>query len=693
MPDLATYNALAAIADPAERLAASEVDAAFRALDASAGVVAALEACAARLGMPYRTVRNKYYAWRKSGPAALADGRKRGKAPARSKWEAEFLRRCEDDTNTSMNAWRGMMADFRAGKVLQGIGDWRACWMAERPFEAVPAECPPDFVPQGATYANLMRASKRNPDLLFSIAVNRQGRRAAHRFLLPVLKSRAGLPVGAVTQWDDVWHNTDVLVAGSAKAVQPLEFAGYDYASGFKRASLVKPRLVRADGTRENLSEQMFRFLFAFDHIATGFHRGGVTDVIEHGTTAIREPVERRIKSIPGFGALIALRRSGILSEQAHAGLAIGCGGGNFRMKALVEQGHNAMHDRLASLPGSRGRDAEHLRESQPAMVKYEERLLAAAARIDPRAAAMLQAGLMSFDEYNSAFRAIEAALMDDPEHRLEGWEGKDVREYRFGASSPWLPASGILDMAPDQAAAIGAYLAAHPEDRRIRPMSRREAWSAGAADLVRVPKWEMPYFLDPDKDFREAVVRDDGLVGISDRFWFGRDELLYRAAVKTREGYVQAVPPRTRVMACFNPLMPEALWLVSREDGRLLGMAPQYSRAPQYDRVAVLEAMGAQARDLAAKLMPVRGRHQAQAEERVARIAANEAVLAAAKNGAPSAAGAPAGRLGAARPASLDEISGAGDAGAAPCPGTEDDGADAAGFLAGITTAQDKEE
>ena len=38
-------------------------------------------------------------------------------------------------------------------------------------------------------------------------------------------------------------------------------FSGYDVASGFKCCSIMKPRFARADGVRDNLKEQQFRFL------------------------------------------------------------------------------------------------------------------------------------------------------------------------------------------------------------------------------------------------------------------------------------------------------------------------------------------------------------------------------------------------------------------------------------------------
>lgn len=675
-----TYAALARIPDPRERQLAAEwaeAVAEARATAAPGRIGEAVEALARRFGVSVATARRRWDAYGLRGPEGMVRGNRVPRHAARSRWEAVFRRYCENDRNTSVNAWRLMIDDLRAGRALEGVGTWRDCWAAEHPFEAAPPECPRDYVPLGASYNNLLRAARSNPDFLFSIAATRLGRKAAHRFLLPVLKTRLGLPVGAMTEYDDVWHNTDVLVPGHPKAVQPLEFAGYDVASGFKRSSLVKPRLVRADGARDNLKEQQFRFLFAYDHIVAGFHRDGVTDIVEHGTTAIRDKVRRQIAGIPGWGRLITIRDSGVLSEQAHAGLFIGNGGGNFRLKALCEGAHNIMHNRLASLPGSRGRDAEHMHESQAALVKYEERLLAAAAKLPPDLAAFIEAGLLTFDQYMAAFRQIEASLMDDPEHALEGWAGKEVAEYSLGGGA-WRPASELLDMGDGERAAIAAFLSAHPECRRVRPMSRREAWAAGQRDLVRVDEWEMPAFLDAKLDAVELTVRDNGLVGIRNELYFGRDEVFYQAgAMKDRDGYVRAIPPRTRILAEFNPLVPGKIWVLSKEDGRTLGVCPVYNRAPAYDRRAVEAAMGAQSHDLASKLLPLRGRHQEEAENRARRLAANRAILA-----------------GAASPGPLDKVplvpvpAGAGAAAAAPDEpfSAEDDADGVASFLDGIT-------
>lgn len=662
MNGMSTYEGLAAVSSMKARVAAVEWRELMLEIAAapSSMRVRLMRQKAAQGVAPYGTIRNKFYAYQRQGDAALVDRRRCREMSGRNPWVECYMTYVEDDLNTSMGGYRAMMADFRSGRVMAGgVGTWRDVWRRERAEEALPEECPYDWTPHGATYANLQAAAKADPDYCFSIASSRRGRKAAHRFLLPVLTTRAGLPVLAKVEYDDVWHNTDVMVGG--RACQPLEFAGYDVASGFKCSSLMKPRFARADGVRDNLKEQMFRFLFAYDHIRRGFHRGGIENVVEHGTTAIRQNVERQIRAIPGMGELITIRRSGILSEQVHAGLFVGSGGGNFRMKALCEGAHNILHNRTAALVGGRGRDAEHMHESHAALVRYEERLMAAAAKLPEEFALKLQAGLMTFPEYQEAFRQIEDQLMRDPEHRLEGWDGKVVQEWRLSAASnEWRTAAELAEMGredPHGARAIAAVIGRDPALRRVRPMSRWEAYMEGmrCGEIVRVDEWYLPHFMDVEKDAIRVTVRANGLIGFRNELLYGRDEMLYRAAARNHAGWQQALPAGAKALALFNPMMPEKIWLVDGGDGHTMGTCPLYNRAPAYDRRAVEAKMGEQSRDLAEKVLPVRGRHQAAAEARAERMSWNLRVMKAAEGGPRIAACDGEGY-------SLDELNGAGE-------------------------------
>ncbi|MBQ7251459.1 MAG: hypothetical protein IJS32_02530 [Kiritimatiellae bacterium] len=628
---LATYRRLAPRTAPAARTRiarrAELVASVAEAVAGGEGVVPAIARVAERCRIPAGSLKRWYYAWKKSGDDALIDARHNSRGSSAAKWLPVFKTYAERDLNTTRNAWRKMISDLRDGKVFPGLGSWSDLWAAEHPFSPLPDRCDPAWIPSGASYPSLMRALRADPDGVFALAASRRGMRAAHAHVLPVLTTRRGLPVGAIYEFDDVWHNIDIMLP-TGKVAQPLEFAGYDVASGYKCMSVVKPRFVAEDGTRSNLKEQQFRFAFAAHMVSVGFHKAGVRCVVEHGTTAIRPPVERKIRLIPGFGSLISFARSGILSEQVHAGLFIGSGGGNFRFKALVESSHGVMHNRTASLPGNRGRDAEHMHESRDALVKYEEKTFAELEKWGgPGFGARMQSGLLSFDEYVSAFRRAEAEVMDDPIHRLEGWDERTVAEYRLGPGAPWRNAEELMDMDPAGANAIAAFLAVHPDCRRRRFMTRREVWARGQAELIRFPLFEMPAFLD-ESDTREVVVRQDGTFGFRDALYFGRDEVLYRAEARSFEGAVRRFAPGTRLTVFWNPILPDQVWVVDRDSGITIGTAPLHVRAPTYDQDAIKRAMGAQSHDLARKVLPIRGRHQREAEERAARMSVNAELL-----------------------------------------------------------------
>ena len=641
--DVELYRAAGRITCPKMReLIAQRREAVGRINAAPRGkTVDAISAEAKALGVAYATMRTLYYKWVSHGDEALIDQRKVPKAVGANMWVGVFKRYCENDKNTSSNAWNIMMRDFRLGtvdgsastyaEVFSAVGTWRDVWSRENPHRPAPDGYPSGWVPNGASYGNLQKAAMRDPDHLFQISASRLGRKAAHKFLIDVLKTRVGVPVGALRQWDDVWHNFDVRMPFSDEVAQPIEFAGYDVASAFKCDSVMKPRFTRLDGKRDNLKEQTFRFAFGAAMCVTGFHKDGITNIVEHGTAAIRDPVRRQIALIPHYGGLIKFAQSGILSEQVHAGLFIGEGAGNFRMKPLVEVSHNLLHNATAHLPGNRGRDAEHMHESRGALVRYEERMIAAAKKLPPDTAAMIEYGLLTFDEYTAAFRLVEREFMRDCEHRLEGWDSRQVQEYSTALNptdGDWHNVRELLDMAPDEARAIAAFLVTHRSNVRNRYMSRYEVWMAGQQEFIRTPLMEMPSFLD-ERDMIELTVRDNGTIDFCNGYFYGRDKMIYRVdALRTPSGYAARIEPRSRQLVLYNPFTPDQVWIINRDNGSTIGMAPIHSRAPMMDKVAIERSMGVQSHDLARKVMPVRGRHMPEAVARAERMGRNQAAL-----------------------------------------------------------------
>jgi hypothetical protein len=349
-----------------------------------------------------------------------------------------------------------------------------------------------------------------------------------------------------------------------------------------------------------------------FAHCVTGFHKAGTTNIVELGTAAIRDNVRQQISLIPHYGNLIKIENSGILSEQVHAGLFIGGGAGNFRMKPLVECSHNLLHNATAHLPGNRGRDAEHMHESRGALVRYEESLIKAAQKLTPETTAMIEYGLLTFDEYTAAFRIVERGFMLGCDHRLEGWDDNVIKEYstaREPTDYDWHNASELLTMPEAEARTIAAFLATHRNNVRTRFMSRYEVWMAGQADLIRVPLMEMPAFLD-DRDMIELTVRDNGTIDFSNGYFYGRDKMIYRVdTLQTPGGWAaRHIAPRQKVLVKYNPFTPDQVWIIDRDNGATIGMAAIHSRAPMMDQVEIERSLGVQSHDLARKIMPVRG-------------------------------------------------------------------------------------
>ena len=629
-----------------ERLKVAHLEERFREIaGAPRGTKTAVMALVARQeGIPFKTVERKFGEWRRHGACAIADKRKFLRADAATSAErvffADFKRYAARDLNTSAGGYNAMLRDMRMGKAFS-FGTWRDLWAREFPLEAVPAVCPANWTPRGFTYQNMMRLLSADPNWAMQKAWSRQGQFAASAYMLPVIRSRVGLEVGQVYQADDVWHNIDVYAAGIKGTFQPLEFAIYDVASAYKAGSLIKPRMLTVDKatgkeTRDNLKEQQFRFLLAHLVCTTGFHKSGVNFILERGTTAIRENVQRQVKSIPYFGKLFNFSTSGILNTPAHKGMFIGNAGGNPRMKSLCECAHNILHNATAFLPGNRGRDAAHIHESRNAAVKYSEKQIELASRIDPVLVEKLCLPILEFKNYLQYFQIIEAEVMDRHEHSLEGWADRETLEYRLSETSDeWRAVEELADMPPERAKAVHAVVATNPGAlMRKRKMSRREVWKAGQKNLVKLPLIYMPAFLDP-RDMKEATVRPDGTIVFKDAVYFPGEKRHYIAVYKDLNGISRRLTPGEKVHFYFNPMgtLANHIWIATA-DGEVLGIAEALKTAAWADAHSIEVAMGQKQAQIAEVMGEFRASHVEDAAMFEAREEYNKQLLQAAKDG-----------------------------------------------------------
>ena len=624
----------------AERDKVSQLEERFAEVEGADAKTAMLHMVASQMGMPFKTIERKYYAWRSGGRDAIADKRRISRGAKDNPFYRIFKTYAERNLNESKDAWRDMMKDFRNDKVF-AFGTWRDIWKEEFRFEAVPPVCPSNWTPKGATYQNLMRLYSRDPARAMSLAWSRQGQFASLKHALPVVRSRVGLKPGQVYQADDVWHNINVFSSGIKGLFQPLEFAFYDIASAFKPESLMKPRALTIDPktgkeTRDNLKEFQFRLALAHLVCCTGFHKDGVRFVLEHGTTAIRANVQRRIASIPVFGKLIRFEASGKKNEPAHKGLFIGSPGGNPRMKSLCEGAHNILHNATAALPGSRGRDAAHMHESTGALVKYAEKMLQQANEIDPVLAQLLQLPVLDYRTYQQYFYKIEDSVMDRREHDLEGWQENEELCYFDEGKNAWESVGELANKSPEAAAIIIAKCQGNPKLLKMCKMSRRQVWRKGLKDLVRLPLIEMPAFLDP-RDVKEETVRPDGTIVFKDAVYYPGEKKIYLARYTDRNGLPHMLAPGQKVKFYWNPIgeLAKHIWIAADdEEHSVLGMAPALKTARWTDPESIKVAAGQQMAQIAALMSDTRARHAEDAAMLEAKKKINKLILDAAKTG-----------------------------------------------------------
>ena len=581
-------------------------------------------------GLDQASLVRKYYKWLHAGRNmnALVNRSRLPKRFEKNPAGNIYKKYAENNQRGSREAWRQMIRDLCAGRDLPGIGTWLQVWERERPGQRIPDQCPYSLSnpPEGMTYSNLQRYAKLSA---FEKTASRIGLGAARQYILPVLTTRVGLQPGQYYQFDDMWHDMDVNFYGQPKGLRPQEFACYDVFSASKIAYGIRPQLINAEtGKRETLKEKEMRFMAVHILCDIGFHKDGCTFILEHGTAAIRAEMQARIERHAGRET-IKFQRSGILGEQVHEGMFPGAGGGNFRVKALIESLHSLSHTIAAALPGQVGKDRNHYPERHAGASSYNESLIKAAMKMPYERARMLVSPLLHFDVYVSLVAELYARMDDRDWHALEGWEkaGLMISEFCLAPGENWIPMDNLLAMNPDQRAAVTAFIQTRPELQRVRRLSPREVWTRGKPNLTRLSKFLVPELLNRE-DGRLMKVQPNGTIVFEDRY-LGPGKHIYYATVETPDKYMQALCREQEYLVHVTPYHPESAYISNAASGALIGIAPRYDLAQRFDQHALETLMGAQAHDMKLLSDPIRDRHQDEAAAREAMIRWNEDVKA----------------------------------------------------------------
>jgi hypothetical protein len=633
-PVTATVDPLFAKLTPEHRASVWALEDAMRTIDSSRNVVKACKAVANAMiherGYSASMLRKKYYAWVAGGRSwtTLVNKSKapeRVKALPREAVEQIYKAYCERNQRCSKRAWHNFMCDLRLGKVFKGLGDWRDLWRMCYIGERVPEKCPTDWTPPGMTYRNLQRYASLTP---FEIKATRIGMKAASMMVPSIYSTRVGLLPGQVYQFDDMWHDMELVMPGESKQlVRPLEFACVDVASTYKIAYGLKPQIRDEEtGKRENLKE--IEMLWHVCHILTevGFHQSGSVWCVEHGTAAIRDPIRRAIDKLTG--GLIQYRDSDILGESVHKGMWNGSGKGNFRSKALVEASHRLLHYAAASLPGQTGGSAREDRpEGLDGLEAYEEKMLKAMETLDPRLVERIAHGGLSWSGYGRVIDTIYRQIYSRTDHKIEGWEQNDwvEAEWSMDGRGDWRSTRDI-PMLPAHIQQAALEAARTPGFTRMRRLSPVEVWQQYQHVLARIPLWSIVDILGMD-NAKRVTVRQNMTIEFQNRR-FSPDPIRYLGVVTTPDGHTMQLSPEREYALFVTPYNLAKAVIADRFTGQVLGIADRWAATNPLDTITVHAMQEHQARVKAALVAPIQERHQEEADDRLAAIAHNEMIL-----------------------------------------------------------------
>lgn len=536
-------------------------------------IAAALERVARQMGVSARTARRKYDLAKEHGWRGLID---RAKAPERrlnglhpatiEHWQKLVTM----NQRAARPAYRALVRSFRAGELIPGV----------------PADAPRDRLPEGWSYANLMRHMPTR----FEITALRQGRSAARSVGPLVYTTRRDLFVGSHYVFDDLVHDHFVNVLGTAKTGRPVEFHALDLYSACKFAWGQRVRTEsEITGRMEGLREENMRALVAQCLACHGYSERGTVMMVEHGTAAIREDLERLLYDVSG--GRITVQRSGMEGDPAHIGQYAGRGRGNFRFKAALEVLGSLIHNELGMLPGQTGLSVERRPEETHGLLKHNDALVQAFVGLSqerPDLAAMLRFPVLSDRQFLEICLNVYGRINARTEHELEGWD---------------------LHVVPDES-----------RPGRVRRMSPMEVWRQGHRALTRFRADQVAMVL-----YREALIVE---------------RTVSRAAIEFDDAELSADSVRFDCAAfrdgekygtLLNPFAPDLLFLFDAR-GRYVGVAPRLHRASRADADELRREFGRVNKVFTERLAPVARLGREVAEQRIADLRHNAEVLAAAQ-------------------------------------------------------------
>ena len=580
-------------------------------------------------GLSEASVRMAYYRWLAGNRnwVSLANRRRIGKATCARQLSQTYKAYCERNQRSSKAAYDAWLRDIRAGKRIDGIGDWADLWRETYPTETVPTVCPADFVPLGLTYRNMQRVGGLSR---YEALASRQGAIAALRAAPSVYSTRVGLAVGAIFEFDDLTHDNVIDVGNNVRGVRPQEFACLDVASAYKCAWGIKPEILKDDGTRERLKEREMRYLAAYVLTCVGYRPQGTIWILEHGTAAIRDEMRKAIATLTRDA--VRFETSGILGEQVHGGLWPGRGQGVPGIKAHLESSFNLVHNVAAALPAQTGSNSRETKPEQLAGIeKYHQDLLKASAALPEETQRRLMLPVLRLGEFQESIATLYKVIHDRRDHALEGWDAAGNTEhcFRFSPAQPWMSISGALAAVNDPAkkAILEQAILTIAERREVR-MSPSEVWHRDAAKLTRLDHWaNVPLLAGEERCVRRDRLTRKGELCFEDRY-FGPGQHRFYPVVTTPDGRRELLSDRRDYALILTPYDPARIYVCEPGSLVCLGFAERMVPGSRIDLDSMHRLMGKRAEVVGMLNEPIAERHQDEAQARQALMEHNDAVL-----------------------------------------------------------------
>ena len=506
--------------------------------------------------------------------------------------------------------WQGLQIQF-GRKSKPAYREFHRRFMAGEMIPGIPPGICRDFKPLGYSESSL---SKIHPTP-FEATAARIGRAAAAAFRPKVITTRVGLHVGEFMEFDDLWHDFEVVLRGRREPMRLLQLHALDVYSACQFARGIKLR-ARDEETGKRINLRNTDMLLLLAHVLghCGFYRGGVTLKVELGTAAIDTRTEALLYDLSK--GLIRVVRSGVVADANFCGQYAGAGKGNFRFKARVESSHNLVHNETANrltFPGQTGSNSRlNVPQELAGREKYMDELTVAILALPESVRAKI---VLPFPEANFARQVLDEVqeiINRRTDHQLEGYEkcGLTTVDYvdpELGAIS----AARFATLSPERQQLVAAL--ARPVCRMLSP---REVYDAGQADLIRLTPAQTAALLELHEG-REVVVTRDHEIRFEDKL----------IAPGTLRFWAHHWAPGTKFRAVVNPFsLGEAHLFDAR--GGWVGVTPAREAACIGDYEALARQQEEVAHAEGVLLRPLRKRGLEMAQQTHETHAANRRLL-----------------------------------------------------------------